>query len=108
MSPGQRIRVWAGLCLAVVAWAEPKLPDGPGKATFENVCGACHSAAYVVGRKGTERSWQKTIDKMIASGAQASPEQWTEVKAYLASQFSYAPGEFKLPEGVEKALVERV
>jgi cytochrome c5 len=103
-----RNALWLALCWSVPAWPQAKLPDGPGKATFEAVCGACHSPGYVLGRKGTALSWQNTIGKMIARGAEATPEQWDQVKAYLAQNFSYAPGEFRLPEGAGKDAVERV
>ena len=48
------------------------LPDGTGRATYENVCGACHGADIVIGSQGTRARWEETVDAMRNRGAAGS------------------------------------
>jgi competence ComEA-like helix-hairpin-helix protein len=71
----------------------PKLPDGPGKATFEKVCGNCHGVEVAVSRRETKDGWNAVIDDMIQRGAQASDDEFGAVSDYLSANFSKAtPG----------------
>jgi competence protein ComEA len=66
----------------------PKLPDGPGKATFEKVCGNCHGVEVALSRRETKDGWNAIIDDMIQRGAQASDDDFGAVSEYLAANFS--------------------
>jgi competence protein ComEA len=66
----------------------PKLPDGPGKAAFEKVCGNCHGVEVAVSRRETKDGWNAIIDDMIQRGAQASDEEFGAVSDYLSANFS--------------------
>jgi competence protein ComEA len=66
----------------------PKLPDGPGKATFEKVCGNCHGVEVALSRRETKDGWNAIIDDMIQRGAQASDDDFGAVSDYLSTNFS--------------------
>ena len=65
-----------------------KLPDGPGKATTEKVCGSCHGAEIVIGRQETPEVWGQIITEMVDRGATGTEDQFYDVGDYLAKYFS--------------------
>jgi len=75
-----------GLAIAPSVQAQG-LPDGEGRATFENVCGSCHGADIVIGAQGTRASWSDTVDAMRNRGAAGSDEDFMTVLNYLAKFF---------------------
>jgi len=69
--------------------ADPQqLPDGPGKATFEKVCGNCHGVEVALSRRESKDGWNAIIDDMIQRGAQASDDDFGAVSDYLSANFS--------------------
>jgi competence protein ComEA len=64
------------------------LPDGPGKATTEKVCGACHGAELVIGRQETRDGWAAIVNEMVQRGAVGTDDELYEVVDYLAKNFS--------------------
>ena len=66
----------------------PKLPDGPGKDVTMQVCGACHSADIVAGRRESRDGWTGVIEEMVQRGAKGSDEQLGQVLDYLSAHFS--------------------
>jgi competence protein ComEA len=88
--PGIRIFFAGWMCAAatVLAAQDLKLPDGPGKATTEKVCGTCHGAELVLGRQETRDTWAAIIDDMIQRGATGSDDEFYEIVDYLARNFS--------------------
>jgi competence protein ComEA len=65
-----------------------KLPDGPGKATTEKVCGACHGAELVIGRQETREAWGAIVNEMVQRGAVGTDDELYEVVDYLSANFS--------------------
>jgi competence ComEA-like helix-hairpin-helix protein len=63
------------------------LPDGEGRAVYENVCGSCHGADIVVGAQGTKARWEETVEAMKARGAYGSDEDFVTVVKYLTTYF---------------------
>ena len=63
------------------------LPDGTGRAVFENVCGSCHGADIVIGSQGTRARWEETVEAMRNRGAAGSDEDFATVLTYLARYF---------------------
>ena len=62
------------------AWAQ-KLPDGPGRKEFEEVCGACHEPEAVLGIDKMGRDgWQQKVTQMIGPG---TPEQQPTIRAIV-------------------------
>ena len=66
----------------------PKLPDGPGKATTEKVCGTCHGAELVIGRQESREAWSGVVNEMIQRGAKGTDDEFYEVVEYLSTHFS--------------------
>jgi mono/diheme cytochrome c family protein len=82
----------AGLALlAASAFAEGKLPDGPGKATFVKVCGACHGLDAVTGMGHDRAGWKDIVDEMVDKGATATPAEVKQIVAWLAKAFPRKP-----------------
>ena len=65
-----------------------KLPDGPGKATTQRVCGSCHGAELVLGRQDDREGWGTLVNDMIERGAKGTDDEFYEVVDYLATNFS--------------------
>ena len=82
--------LWASALLGVSAAMAQQFPDGPGKDTTLRLCSACHNADIIIQHRQGRDEWNAEIQKMIAAGAQGTPDQFSEVLTYLASNF--APG----------------
>jgi competence protein ComEA len=86
------ITLAAFLCLvadAPLTFAQTaQLPDGPGKATTQRICGACHGAEIVIGRKMDKEGWTQTVIAMVQRGAQGTDEEFSEIVDYLTANFS--------------------
>src|ERR1700736_1463735 len=65
-----------------------QLPDGPGKATTQRVCGTCHGAELVLGRQEDREGWGGVVNDMIERGAKGTDDEFFEVVDYLATNFS--------------------
>ena len=63
------------------------LPDGTGRAIYENICGSCHGADIVIGSQGTRARWEETVDAMRNRGAAGSDEDFKAILDYLARYF---------------------
>ena len=81
------------LCTGLVATGadKPKLPDGPGKATTERVCGSCHAAELVMNRRESVEGWSGVVEDMIRRGAKGTDEEFGEVVDYLTTHFPQPP-----------------
>lgn len=75
--------------LAAPAVAQ-QFPDGPGKDATLQLCGTCHNADVVFGHRQGRDEWVATIQKMITSGAEGTPEQFSAALDYLAKNFGPA------------------
>lgn len=86
--------------------AEPKkqLPEGPGRATTQRLCGSCHGFGNFVRRRETRDGWNAVIEEMIRRGAKGEEAEWAEVSDYLVAQFS--PVRVNVNEAAAPALVE--
>ena len=70
--------------------ASAQLPDGPGKEVTLQLCGNCHDATIVQAHRQSRDEWVSTIQKMIASGAEGTEDQFTAVLAYVSKNFGPA------------------
>jgi competence protein ComEA len=68
------------------SWAD-LLPEGPGKAATERVCGKCHSPERAVSLHQRRSAWEDTIIKMMKLGAQGSDEELEAILNYLSTNF---------------------
>ena len=76
-------RLTASLLFAAAALAQ----SGADKATFERVCGSCHSVTLISDVKSLPE-WEETVDSMIERGAKASSAERAEVLRWLAHNYS--------------------
>jgi competence protein ComEA len=80
------------LCLvtpAPLAFAQKaQLPNGPGKETTQRICGACHGAEIVIGRKMNKEGWTQLVISMVQRGAQGTDDEFSEIVDYLTANFS--------------------
>jgi competence protein ComEA len=73
--------------LAMMAFGADKLPDGPGKATYEKICGTCHEPDVVTGMGHDKAGWKDIVDEMVDKGAAASAKERQVIIDYLAKAF---------------------
>jgi mono/diheme cytochrome c family protein len=70
-----------------IQWSLWPNPDGKGKAEFLPICTACHSTDTVTHLRKTPDEWRKTVDDMVARGADGSKEDLDNVVLYLSTNF---------------------
>lgn len=63
------------------------LPDGPGKAETQKLCANCHELDKSVSLKQDRAGWQRTVEKMVASGMKASDAEINTVLDYLTRNY---------------------
>ncbi len=94
--------------LAAAVWCPQlaaQLPEAPGKAVVGKVCGTCHAPELVVGRAMNRDQWSAEVADMVTKGAKGTPEEFTQVVNYLATNFPAnampgpAPGGAARPRG---------
>ena len=75
--------------LAVLAMpaAAQQLPEGPGKAELQKVCGLCHQAERSAAVRLTREGWEGVIGDMIARGAKGTDEEFAAILDYLSKNF---------------------
>ena len=86
-------------CVAVPAEAQ-QLPDGPGKAELQKVCGLCHQAERSAAVRLTREGWEGVIADMIARGAKGTDDEFKAILEYLATNFL---GEAARPLNINRA-----
>jgi competence protein ComEA len=65
------------------------LPDAPGKALVEQVCGTCHGLELLAPSTRTAAQWRDTLAVMKTSGAKASDEEWKAIDRYFMANLAY-------------------
>jgi competence protein ComEA len=66
---------------------EPKLPEGPGKATTVKLCGMCHDAEIVMTRRENADGWNAIVADMVERGAEGTDDEFGKVIDYLVAHF---------------------
>jgi hypothetical protein len=87
--------IWAPL-----AGAQVQLPDGPGKAELQRVCGLCHQPDRAAAVRLTREGWEGVIADMIARGARGTDEEFAAILDYLSKNFL---GDAPRPLNINKA-----
>jgi putative heme-binding domain-containing protein len=75
-----------GLCISNEAFGQT-LPDGKGKAELLRICTVCHQVDTVTSLKQTPVEWRKTVNDMVARGADGSKEDLDNIVLYLSTNF---------------------
>jgi competence protein ComEA len=96
-------------CLVAVSFAfaavdKPKLPDGPGKETMQRICGGCHGAEIVLGKRLSRDGWSEIVANMIQRGAQGSDDEFADIVDYLANTVSGAAAKINVNKATAKEL----
>src|SRR5215213_9558127 len=76
------------------------LPDGPGKAELQKVCGVCHQADRSAAVRLTREGWEGVVGDMIARGARGTDQEFAAILNYLSTNFL---GEAARPLNINKA-----
>ena len=63
------------------------MPDGPGKSETQKLCAQCHELDKSVSLNQDRAGWQRTIDKMIASGMKGTEQEISTVLEYLVKNY---------------------
>ena len=63
------------------------MPDGPGKAETQKLCSNCHELDKSLSMKQDRAGWQRTVEKMLASGLKASDAEINVVLDYLTRNY---------------------
>lgn len=105
MNASARAVTIAVTAVAAVLAASPavraqQLPDGPGKAELQKVCGACHQAERSASVRLTREGWEGVIGDMIQRGAKGTDEEFAAVLDYLSKHFL---GDAPRPLNINKA-----
>lgn len=58
-----------------------------GKQLLQERCSVCHTIDRVTSKKETSAGWTKTVDKMIAKGAQLNADERAALIDYLAKTY---------------------
>ena len=72
---------------AIIGLSGQTLPDGPGKETFQMICGMCHSPNAVIGKQGTKQWWQSKVAEMLQEVTDVPDSDVDIIVAYLAKNF---------------------
>ncbi len=94
-------RFWRGVVLTFMlgvlvgnVWVKssagqgPTLPEGEGKAELQKLCSQCHELEKSYSLKQDRAGWERTMDKMVASGMKATEAEHTKVLEYLIKNFA--------------------
>jgi competence protein ComEA len=109
----------AVVSLALSADDKPKLPDAPGKDTLLRVCGSCHGAEIVLGKRLSRDGWNQVVVTMVQRGAQGTDDELSQIVDYLSTNLSpdskiktaaavKQPPAADLPDGPGKAATIRI
>ena len=63
------------------------LPDGPGKALVEDLCGYCHAVEEAVATRRYESDWKDVIQLMVDRGATGSEDDFRSILTYLTKNY---------------------
>lgn len=63
------------------------LPAGDGQQETKELCGSCHNLQKIVQSRKTPQEWERTVNDMLARGAQIFPEEAEKITGYLTRSF---------------------
>ena len=71
------------------AWVA-MLPPGDGQQETKELCSSCHNLQKVVQSRKTPQEWERSVNDMLARGAQIFPDEAEKITKYLS--VSFPPG----------------
>ena len=81
------MRLLLFLLASTAIWAQPQLPDGPGKEETNKLCTQCHELARSLAPRQDREGWQATMAKMIGLGMKGTDKEFTTVTNFLALNY---------------------
>src|ERR1700760_3573292 len=86
-----RLAILLSLSWTCAAPAQPRLPDGPGKAIIEQSCLGCHEPNRILNSGYSRTDWQNVLHMMQNVGAPLPADQVAPLTDYLAQNFPEKP-----------------
>lgn len=80
-------RILLGIGAVALACRAQTLPDGPGKAAYQQACGTCHAAEMVLGKAMNRDQWSTVVADMVTKGAKIADADFPIIVDYLAQSF---------------------
>ena len=77
------------LPLSADQWTD-MLPKDDGQQETKELCGGCHNLQKVVQSRKTPQEWERSVNDMLARGAQIFPDEAEKITKYLS--VSFPPG----------------
>jgi mono/diheme cytochrome c family protein len=65
----------------------PRLPPGDGRDVMIRVCSQCHGPDSAADQHLSLEGWQELVNQMVATGAEATPQEFDRIVQYLAKAF---------------------
>ena len=75
------------IAAAIGVWAQPQLPEGPGKEETAKLCTQCHELARSLAPRQDRDGWQTTMAKMAGLGMKGTDEEMAAVTDFLARNY---------------------
>jgi len=63
------------------------LPAGDGQQETKELCGSCHNLQKIVLSRKTPQEWERSVNDMVARGAQIFPDEAEKIAKYLSASF---------------------
>jgi hypothetical protein len=77
------------IALSADQWTD-MLPKGDGQQETKELCGSCHNLQKIVQSRKTPQEWERSVNDMLARGAQIFPDEAEKITKYLS--VSFPPG----------------
>jgi hypothetical protein len=74
------------VALSADQWTD-MLPKGDGQQETKELCGGCHNLQKVVQSRKTPQEWERSVNDMLARGAQIFPDEAEKITKYLSASF---------------------
>jgi putative heme-binding domain-containing protein len=80
--------MWLIACLAYAfAGHGQTLPEGTGKAEFQQICTSCHAASMATSQRMDQTQWAGVVNDMVSRGAHGSQQDFDRIITYLTANF---------------------
>jgi hypothetical protein len=63
------------------------LPPGDGQQETKELCSNCHNLQKIVQSRKTPQEWERSVNDMLARGAQIFPDEAEKITKYLSASF---------------------
>ncbi len=93
------IAIILAICTFAIPGFAQDLPDGEGKAVVVKQCTGCHGAENFVDKKKDKDGWKRTVDTMIAYGADINDADAEVILTYLTKNFGKSEFSTKVKSG---------